>query len=144
MIRKILIKAYNNSDWYSDVSYAILTLTENKIKEIRKIQEKLSKHFPTEYAEVKMYGQNYEWYSEEEDIDEEIPQEIKSWLKECETHSIQQDIIISDEEQEKLPNDNDEQKKDCYIIVVDKDSILLKSYLKYGENVEIFSDPIIL
>lgn len=137
------IKCYNNSDWLSDTDFIILTLNEEQIKDIENIQDRLRKCFPTEFAEVHLYGIDFEVYSA--NVDEKyLNGQIIDWL------DIPKDrpeyIILRNDnfQYDIIPTSEDENDiiLNTYMLKVCKNTIQCMCYAKYDGSIEICSEEI--
>lgn len=142
-MKKIAIKAYNNSDWLSNTDFILLNLSDNLLTQITNIQNILKNHFDLIRAEVHLYNQDFDVYSQELDVKFMSPR-LLDWVN-CHSSTrtdycfLEKDFDFSEIPTSESFNDV---RLDTYILKIFKNTIQCKCYLKHDGNVEIWSDEI--
>jgi hypothetical protein len=141
-MKKILIKCYNNSDWLSDTDFIILNISNETIKEIKNIQDRLNKCFPIEHAEVHLYNQDFEVYS----YDSILSNKIIDFMEPDNDMKLSEYLILENNDIDynsliKSETINDV-RLSTYMLKVYKNIIRCICYPKYDGSIEIYSDEI--
>jgi hypothetical protein len=139
-MKRILIKAYNNSEYITDTDFVILNLSDENRQQIKDIQNRLKKHFPDVFAEVHLYNQDFEVYSDDMTVDS-YSKEILNWIN---SKQEEYTILTKDFNYDDIPNSEtiNDIRLDTYILKVYSNTIRCVCYPKYDGNVEVFSEEI--
>jgi hypothetical protein len=138
---RFLIKAYNNTDWMSDTDWILLQLSDKDIEDIYSIQKVFKEHLSEISCSASLFNKNFIVISN--DTLSEYP-ELYNF-----TYEYNNPIIIPDSIEinlKEIPQSDtiNEIRLTGYVIKIYKNVIICTCYGKYDNNIEVFSDELMV